>query len=418
MIEDRFIKSPEYQDYLDNKDQISDESLVFVEDKERLITQGKEYQFVPSNIDLEEIQDKISGLENSGDEVYYVEAQEDGTLITSKEKCEEIFNRTKANDDVLVYLKVINGDSIKCITSVIKSYNVISTGGYASFLTYDCGLGGTSYYRLCLCPTTHPTYKGSYLEKYDMPWERTFNVGKGLSMDYISGRRTLLCTLDTTVFKVVDSLPSTPASGDENKVHLVKDDEGEEGNLFKEYLFVEGKWELIGQQKLEIDTSNFVDLDSMQTINGIKFFNNQLGAKYFITSYGIKIGGYDDGKGTGASLSLHNLKEGQTWQTMNMFWTESDKLVLDVATNASSTPYNTRYTFGENTIKVGNNTVLTNNNWGLYVQTASNLIAGLMSTSDKSKLDSIPSTWTGTQSEYDALGNYDNNTIYYIIEEE
>lgn len=49
MIKDRFIKSPEYQDYLDNKDQISEESLVFVEDKERLITQEHEYQFVPNN---------------------------------------------------------------------------------------------------------------------------------------------------------------------------------------------------------------------------------------------------------------------------------------------------------------------------------------------------------------------------------
>ena len=30
----------------------------------------------------------------------------------------------------------------------------------------------------------------------------------------------------------------------------------------------------------------------------------------------------------------------------------------------------------------------------------------------------IPSEWTGTQSEYDALGSYDSNTTYYIIEEE
>lgn len=48
MIDNTFIQSPEYQDYLDNKEEISKESVVFVEDKERLITQGKEYQFVPS----------------------------------------------------------------------------------------------------------------------------------------------------------------------------------------------------------------------------------------------------------------------------------------------------------------------------------------------------------------------------------
>lgn len=48
MIDDTFIQAPEYQDYADNREQISPESIVFVEDKEKLITQEKEYQFVPS----------------------------------------------------------------------------------------------------------------------------------------------------------------------------------------------------------------------------------------------------------------------------------------------------------------------------------------------------------------------------------
>lgn len=48
MIDNTFIRALEYQYYLEEKENISPESVVFVEDKERLIAQGKEYQFVPS----------------------------------------------------------------------------------------------------------------------------------------------------------------------------------------------------------------------------------------------------------------------------------------------------------------------------------------------------------------------------------
>lgn len=42
--------------------------------------------------------------------------------------------------------------------------------------------------------------------------------------------------------------------------------------------------------------------------------------------------------------------------------------------------------------------------------------AGTMSGADKTKLDSISTEWTGTQSEFDALETKDNNTIYYVTE--
>lgn len=42
--------------------------------------------------------------------------------------------------------------------------------------------------------------------------------------------------------------------------------------------------------------------------------------------------------------------------------------------------------------------------------------AGIMSGADKTKLDSISTEWTGTQSEFDALTTKDNNTIYYVTE--
>ena len=42
--------------------------------------------------------------------------------------------------------------------------------------------------------------------------------------------------------------------------------------------------------------------------------------------------------------------------------------------------------------------------------------AGIMAAADKTKLDSMSTEWTGTQSEYDALTTKDNNTIYYVTE--
>lgn len=49
MIDKVFIKAPEYVDYLENKDKIYPESLVFIDDKDQLITQNKKYEFVPAS---------------------------------------------------------------------------------------------------------------------------------------------------------------------------------------------------------------------------------------------------------------------------------------------------------------------------------------------------------------------------------
>lgn len=44
--------------------------------------------------------------------------------------------------------------------------------------------------------------------------------------------------------------------------------------------------------------------------------------------------------------------------------------------------------------------------------------AGAMSAADKKKLDATPSIWFGTQTEYDALGTYDDNTLYLLREDD
>lgn len=91
-----------------------------------------------------------------------------------------------------------------------------------------------------------------------------FTIGTGLELK----EGTLNVTLDTTIFKVVEELPDKPATGDENKLHLVLSDASETCNLYEEYLYVDNKWELLGKFKAEIDLSPYVkdeDLDDKVT---------------------------------------------------------------------------------------------------------------------------------------------------------
>ena len=51
MIDAIFVQAPEYQDYINKKEEISNESVVLVEEvgMEKFIAKGKEYNFIPSN---------------------------------------------------------------------------------------------------------------------------------------------------------------------------------------------------------------------------------------------------------------------------------------------------------------------------------------------------------------------------------
>lgn len=74
----------------------------------------------------------------------------------------------------------------------------------------------------------------------------------------ITDDNTINVTLDTTVFKVVPSLPDSPASGDENKLHLVPSENTGESNSYKEYLWVNGEWEEIGIYVSTVDLTPYL----------------------------------------------------------------------------------------------------------------------------------------------------------------
>ena len=63
-----------------------------------------------------------------------------------------------------------------------------------------------------------------------------------------------LGNLDTVVAMVVTQLPTTDIKT--NKIYLVKDN-ATEGDLYQEYLYVDGKWEKVGTHKQEVDLTDY-----------------------------------------------------------------------------------------------------------------------------------------------------------------
>lgn len=57
------------------------------------------------------------------------------------------------------------------------------------------------------------------------------------------------------LFEVVQTLPTDNIS--DNKVYLVLDSNGNEGNTYLEYLYVDGKWEELGKFKVNVDLSGY-----------------------------------------------------------------------------------------------------------------------------------------------------------------
>lgn len=84
--------------------------------------------------------------------------------------------------------------------------------------------------------------------------QKMLKVGTGIA---IAEDGTISTTLDVAAFKVVESLPSAPAAGNESKIHVVLDASGVEGNSYAEYLWDGSKWELIGKFKADMDLSAY-----------------------------------------------------------------------------------------------------------------------------------------------------------------
>lgn len=75
---------------------------------------------------------------------------------------------------------------------------------------------------------------------------------------------TISCTIDTTLYKVVATLPAKPASGDMNKIHLVPSDETATKNVYKEYIWKGDAWEQLGEYQSTVDLTPYFKKEDIQ----------------------------------------------------------------------------------------------------------------------------------------------------------
>ena len=88
-----------------------------------------------------------------------------------------------------------------------------------------------------------------------------------------------LGNLDTVVAMVVTQLPTTDIKT--NKIYLVKDNTTE-GDLYQEYLYVDGKWEKIGTHKQEVDLTDYVRKEDAVTEVAAGHSNGKSQISYFV----------------------------------------------------------------------------------------------------------------------------------------
>ena len=62
-------------------------------------------------------------------------------------------------------------------------------------------------------------------------------------------------TIDLTLFKVVDQLPTTDI--DTNKIYLLPNPAGSDNNTYIEYMYINGRWEVVGEYKAEMSLDNY-----------------------------------------------------------------------------------------------------------------------------------------------------------------
>lgn len=111
----------------------------------------------------------------------------------------------------------------------------------------------------------------------------SFTLGEGLSLE----NGILTVTLSTDLFKVVTSLPTTPAASDANKIFMVLDSSNPDtGNIYIEYLYTEQGWEEIGRRQVEMDMEPYLKKAELtatvsSTSFAIKNGSEQLGVIVF-----------------------------------------------------------------------------------------------------------------------------------------
>lgn len=125
---------------------------------------------------------------------------------------------------------------------------------------------------------------------------KTINAANGICGLDANGRIPIeqLGNLDTSLFKLVTSLPS---SGESNKIYIVKD--GSDANdVYQEYYYTNGAWEKIGTHAVKVDLTPYAKKTDVNTaLSGKvdKVSGKGLSTNDFTEGYKSKLDGIANG---------------------------------------------------------------------------------------------------------------------------
>lgn len=194
---------------------------------------------------------------------------------------------------------------------------------------------------------------------------------------------TMVSAIPKFAILVVDELPS---SGEAATIYLLKTSETETGNLYTEYIYVDGAWEKLGTQTL--DLSGYATTSAMNTaLSGKvdKVSGKGLSTNDFTAAYKTKL----DGIATGAEVNQNAFSNVLVGSTTISADGKTDTLTIAAGSNITLTPDASN---DKVTIAAKDTT------YSAATQSA----AGLMSAADKTKLDGVA---TGAEVNQNAFSN-------------
>lgn len=213
-------------------------------------------------------------------------------------------------------------------------------------------------------------------------------------------------SIDLSLYKIVNSLPTTNI--DVNKIYLVlsEAESSSNGNVYTEYIYVNNKWEEIGKYKAKVDLINYVTFDDVATSskNGVITPNQYNILKNLEeNSYSLiadEVLGYDTDHLTipvvvpGCGDDIQNIIISAATFTTAGVMTATDKSKIETIFN---TPYVTNITSEVTSTGIDFNILYENidnsEHDSFSIPNASARYVGLMTPSDKDKLNRLPDSY-------------------------
>lgn len=125
------------------------------------------------------------------------------------------------------------------------------------------------------------------VQSHDDSKQDKLTAGTGIAID--SGN-VISCTLDNKVFVPVSELPTDNILG--NKIYLVPNGESEGDNVFTEYTYVNGAWEVVGSMQAKVDLTPYAKTTDVETALATKadsedvYTKTEVDGKGFVTYEG------------------------------------------------------------------------------------------------------------------------------------